>query len=458
MKYIQIPTPLILLIMLTSCKKFVVIPPPETQLETATVFNDEQSAIAAVVGLYSQMMQTSITLTNGAATVYPALSADELVNNTANIDYDAFRVNEISPTSSAILTRLWNAGYKNIYHANAVIEGLTKSTSLSRELIDQLKGEMLVVRSLNYFYLAGLFGDVPLVLGTDFQENSVMERSSRKTVFQQIVADLESSKTLLDESYPSAGRLRPNIYAARALLARTYLYQENWNAAEAEASSIINSHLYALVPSPANVFLAASPEAIWQMSPVLSTINASEGNLFNPFSATSVPTFSASSSLLTAFEPGDLRKTAWLKTTTLNNNTYAYPNKYKVRTGAPPYKEHYMVFRLAEIYLIRAEARVKLGNTSGALSDLNAVRSRAGLPNLAASTTSGEVLNNLMRERRLELMFEWGHRWLDLQRTGTADSILSAAKPGTWQPTDVLYPLPQSELETNPFLHQNPGY
>ena len=116
-----------------------------------------------------------------------------------------------------------------------------------------------------------------------------------------------------------------------------------------------------------------------------------------------------------------------------------------------------MCLRLAEIFLIRAEARAMQNNIDGAKEDINRLRTRAGLTNTTASSQS-IVLNAIEQERRIELMTEFGHRWFDLKRTGRADMVLSLLKPASWSTTDQLYPLPLYELETNPALYQNPGY
>ena len=115
-----------------------------------------------------------------------------------------------------------------------------------------------------------------------------------------------------------------------------------------------------------------------------------------------------------------------------------------------------MVLRLADIYLIRAEAAARLGNTAEALDDLNLVRARAGL---GASTASvqDDVVNAILHERQVELFTEWGNRWFDLKRTGTVDAVMAPLKPG-WQPTAALYPVPQTQLNVNGALKQNPGY
>ncbi len=115
-----------------------------------------------------------------------------------------------------------------------------------------------------------------------------------------------------------------------------------------------------------------------------------------------------------------------------------------------------MVLRFAELYLIRAEARANQDNLEGAIDDLNEIRSRAGLPDLLDTLTKDEVLLAIEKERKLELFTEWGHRWLDLKRTGRALTVLSVTKPEITE-TDLLYPIPLAAMNTNPNLEQNPG-
>jgi hypothetical protein len=125
------------------------------------------------------------------------------------------------------------------------------------------------------------------------------------------------------------------------------------------------------------------------------------------------------------------------------------------------------VFRLAEQYLIRAEAKAQLGNITGvnsAASDLDTIRSRAGL-SVTTATTREEMLKAIEKERVCEFFTEWGHRWLDLKRSESfitagntrADDLLKVLKVN-WQSTDMLYPIPQEEMRQNPASTQNPGY
>ena len=107
--------------------------------------------------------------------------------------------------------------------------------------------------------------------------------------------------------------------------------------------------------------------------------------------------------------------------------------------------------------MIRAEARAKEGDLSGAIEDIDLIRNTAGLPNTTAVTNS-EILDEIQKQRRFELFTEYGHRFFDLKRSGTITTVLSAVKPG-WNSTDVLWPIPQSELNANPnLLPQNSGY
>src|SRR5699024_9452423 len=122
--------------------------------------------------------------------------------------------------------------------------------------------------------------------------------------------------------------------------------------------------------------------------------------------------------------------------------------------------EFSMVMRLAEQYLIRSEARTQLGKLTGAIADLDKIRKRANLDliiNLKPSIDKGTLLDSIQVERQRELFSEWGHRWLDLKRTGTVSEVLSTKK-SFWEDTDALYPIPEEERSKNPNLTQNIGY
>lgn len=445
----------------TSCKKLIEIDPPRDQTETEQVFLSNQSATSAMVGLYSQMMLTTTNLFNGAIPLHAGLAGDELVYNATTANVNEYYLNQITVENSLLRSRFWTSAYSYIYHANIIMEGLTRSLHVSDSVKKRLYGEAEVVRALNYFYLVNLFGDVPLVLSTDYRKNSLLPRAAIDKVYAQIITDLTDAKEKLTADYATAGRVRPNKWAAAALLARAYLYSGNYVAAEAEATSIIqNTTAYQLETNVNNVFLAPSKEAIWQIMPVATGSNTGDGATFIPTSATVRPTYSYRNEFIDAIPAADSRKAAWFKKNTVSGVDYYYPNKYKVRAAAPPYTEHTVVLRLAEQYLIRAEARAnqnKLTGGQSAAEDLNVIRLRAGL-GVTSATSQVALLDAILAERRVELAGEFGHRWLDIKRAGKADAVLMPLKPATWQSTDVLFPIPFAELQLNPFLTQNEGY
>ena len=147
----------------------------------------------------------------------------------------------------------------------------------------------------------------------------------------------------------------PTRWAAEALLARVSLYERNWNQAAAYATAVIDSSQSFLVRNLDQVFLAYSGEAIWQLQPVVPGLNTFEGDDFIPSGSTVLPPYAVRSGLLAAFEPGDQRETSWLQADTVNGVIYYYPFKYKVQV-AGKITENYTMLRLAEQYLIRAEA------------------------------------------------------------------------------------------------------
>jgi hypothetical protein len=110
------------------------------------------------------------------------------------------------------------------------------------------------------------------------------------------------------------------------------------------------------------------------------------------------------------------------------------------------------------MFLIRAEANAQLNNASTSLDDINAIRKRAGLITPLVGLNPVQCLTEVAKQRQLELFSEWGHRWFDLKRTGKASTILAPIKGTTWKDTDVLYPIPDAEINTNYNIRQNFGY
>lgn len=456
-------------LMMISCESLIGIDPPRNELVMETVYEDDSSANAAIMGIYGEMIAQSGQFASGSygsVTFLSGLSSDDFVHYTNVADRAAFNTNSLTPGNTLVTNGIWGKAYYFIHHVNAILEGVASSEMLSEGMAQQLEGEAKFIRAFSHFYLVNLFGDVPLVTTTDFRVNSEISRSPIEEVYEQIVSDLKDAQRLLPEDYTFADgeRVRPNAWAATALLARTYLYMEDWANAESEAIKVINNTgLYRLEPNLNDVFLGSSEEAIWHMTSVVGGLNTNEGFLFvlqggPPQSG--MGQVAMNPALANAFEPGDDRRENWVNANILGPDTYYFPYKYKVVFDFQGVSdERSTVIRLAELYLIRAEARAHQGNITGANSaesDLNIIRNRANLANTTASTRP-EMLDAIMQERRVELFTEWGHRWLDLKRTDQADEVLGPVK-ANWTSTDVLYPIPRQELENNQSLIQNPGY
>lgn len=445
--------------LLSACKKMLEVDLPINSITTKATFSDDKGATSAVLGIYAKMAYGNgydISFANSAITILCGMSSDELIPvNTLDIDLMQFQQNTIF-INNLLNESTWQKAYSYLYQANACIEGLETSDNISAK--NQLLGECKFLRAFILFYLTNLYGDVAMPLSTDWRINSIIPRSNQAKVYEQIIKDLKEAETLLNDNYPVSEKIRVNKFTATALLARIYLYNDDWVNAESSVSSVINSTLYSLEPNPDSAFLKESKEVIFELKPVIDgPMTAVEGFkfLFNFDNS-----FYCSNELLSSFEANDKRKICWLTGWSQNGiDSFFIPYKYKWarQDDLSQTTEYNVVLRLAEQYLIRAEARARQNKLHESISDLNSIRFRAGLPELPDTLNLEQVISAVEQERRIELMAEWGHRWLDLKRTAKVDAILAPLKP-EWGTTDKLYPLPESELLLNPRLTQNPGY
>lgn len=438
---------------LGSCAKFVDIAPPKNEVAGGLAFADDQTAEAAVVGMYANMNSFNYQFTNVLGNIMVGMSADEIYYAASFAAFDEFRYNKLS-TSNTYVGMLWSQPYALIYQANSCLEGLRRSTTLSPAVKTSLTGEALFVRSFCYFYLVNYFGNVPLILSTDYQINNKLGSTDKQIIYDTLAANFAKAASLLPDTYKGNGsRIRPNKGAAEAMAARTALYTRQWAKAAELAGDLIGNGQYELETDLNNVFLTTSKEAIWQLESINPGRNTFEGNTMVPVS---VPYYRLYPELIASFETGDKRLQDWTGQYNSGSSTDYYPLKYKVRVSTEV-TENSTVLRLAEQYLIRAEAYAELGKTKEAIDDLNTIRHRAGLGDLPAGLGKTAILDAVALERRRELFTEWGHRWLDLIRTGKAATVLQPLKPD-WQDTDTLYPIPLDAISTNESLVQNPGY
>ncbi|KIO54674.1 RagB/SusD family nutrient uptake outer membrane protein [Flavobacterium hibernum] len=449
---------LIVFLAFYACDSFVETNLPKSQLSSSSVFENYETANAALMNIYAKLRDTGI-LTGTGNGLSNALGnyTDELTAyGTPTSTNMAFYNNALLP-GSTVISSLWNASYNQIYAANALIEGLDKNTWLTSDNKKQLLGEALFLRAVVHFYLTNLFGDVPYITATDYKQNSTATKIGRKVIYGSIIADLETASALLPVSYSSNARGRANKLVCRALLSRVYLYNKSYAEAANEASALINStNLYGLESDLNNVFLINSKETIWQFESASAGQNTKEGSIFI-FTAGPPASVAVNTVLASSFAAGDQRKSKWLKAITKGTDIWYHPYKYKEQSNTSASKEYSVVLRLAEQYLIRAEARAAQGDLIGAKEDLNKIRLRSGLQNTQAASKE-QLLAAVQSERRWELFTEYGHRFFDLKRLDQLDAALSSVKAG-WNTEDSLFPIPQSELGNNPkLLPQNPGY
>jgi len=476
----------LLLLTFVSCKKYITVDTPSTSIGTDAAFRTNTSAAEVLTGIYADMAGSIVNGSLVSTCVLPELSADNLTlfdpNGTpAMADYYKNSLEPNYSTSSNEDT-YWARGYAMLFTINTAIDKLNGNQYLSATTGRRLLGEAHFIRAFVYFYLVNFYGEVPLVLNTNYKQNSVLGKNSTAEVYTQILNDLKIAEGLLDYSYTNPegtavipNRLRPNLAAVNALQARVQLYLKNYAAAEAAATKVLSQPAYSLA-SLDEAFLLNSMETIWGLQPVEIGLNTRIGYLFllpSTGPSSFINPVYVSQSLLASFLPGDARKTSWLGLVSIGDKEYYYPAKYKRGqiNNSKEIQEYTIVLRVSELFLIRAEARNEQGKSSGAVEDINAIRNRSRaaasgdvpnpLPALSTSVTQTQLRSIILQERRVELFTEWGHRWFDLRRSGSIDAIMSAeerVKGGTWSTYKEYYPIPQYDLNTNTNLVQTPGY
>lgn len=447
-----------------SCTKLTNVDGPPNRFDNP--FQNDASATSLILGIYEKNMDKQCVF-NGHMSRYGALQSGELALRIPNGDDGDFQLLRLKPNNRA-LSFFWLPPYECIARCNLVLHEIPAANEVSETLKSIFQGEAYFLRALSYFYLVNLFDSIPLVTGTNIGDNSRLPQVAASTIYAQIISDLEAALPLLPERHPDTGfdslrHTRVELGAAQALLARIYLYRGQYEQAVLYASLVINQGSYQL-EDILKTFQYLSRETILQFKPVSPNANTVEGQLFLQ-DVGGIPNYELTTSLIQSFESGDQRKLQWTRTLRVGNQDKFQVKKYTIVSGQPR-QEYNVVLRLAEQYLIRAEARVRLGDLTGALSDLNVVRKRAGLPSLTENNSTINLLHAIARERQIELFSEWGHRLLDLYRwwtlpTGDAlqdyADIALKSRPG-WAPYMRHWPIPQQELINNPHLHQNKGY
>jgi starch-binding outer membrane protein, SusD/RagB family len=442
-------------LLFSACEGLIEVDAPNNQIGTAQVFEDVKTANAALGSLYAGLRDQSFVSGNLYGTGASLGSyADDLVcyYNDQNGLMDIY--NNLQQQTNTNIKAMWTTAYSQIYTANSIVYGAEHSTSLSDANKNRIRGEALLARSLVYFYLQQLFGDIPYTTSLDYQYNRALTKTSASALLAQLEADLKESATLLQDSYRDTERIYPNRKAAQLLLARLYLTEQKYGQAEQLADSILQSPLYIFQSDINEVFHKAGKHILWQLKPQNSGDPAKEASFYYFTNAAPNNVYTLSDDLVNSFSDNDLRKQAWMGKTTFNGNSWYRPYKYKNLSGNT--NEYSVLLRLEEAYFIKAEALAKQNRIGEALPYLNATRERAGL-DAFTSLSETDFFNELLAEKRREFFAEFGQRFLDLKRFGRLGD-LSTTKPN-WESYKAVWPLPQSELLLNSNLYpQNSGY
>ncbi len=399
------------------------------------VISSAEDAESVLLGAYSAV-QADGAYGNQIVGSTGTLS-DELVHTgsfptVAEFDNNAVLSNNVT------LQNLWAAYYAGIYITNVLIERV-ETITIDANKKKQLVGEAKFLRALMHFDLVKLFGGIPYAITSDLSTLRTIDRTSATDVYTELIKELNESVSLL-AGVDHGNNKRANQWVAKALLARVYLYSGNKSQAGVVANDIIENGPYSLETNYADVFKGDSDEVLFEVFFSVQDQNA----MAFWFRTDGRYEYGPSPQIQAAFEAGDARAAM---VEPVGDGRFQVAKYTDRATGT----DQTVVLRLAEMYLIRAEAN--LGNAQ-ADDDINTLRTRAGLTGI-----SGVGLDEVLQERFVELCFE-GHRWTDLTRTGKADVIMSVINPTSWQSTDVLMPIPQREIQQNSTLagKQNPGY
>lgn len=441
------------LLLIQGCEE-VLEPEPIDLLTDEIVLNEVKDVPNVEIGLYN-----AFRVIIPATVIAGDFTADMLIHNGTFTQYRELSTKQITSANSSVST-LWGSIYNTIYIANFILERLPDVPGVRSAERDRVLATAHFLRGYAYFIGYYTFGPIPLVVSTSIEENRNIPRAQPGEILQLISEDYNFALGKLPEDPANPGFA--GEYAVRAALARFHLYNENWAEAEAFASDVINSGLYTLVNDFSDIVTQDfTSESIFEVGYSISDDPGTNSNigLNNLFVGRReiIPSNQAIVALASS-ESGDRFSSIKFDI----NNLVGNDNGWSVAKygTADEDNNNVVVFRLAEMYLIRAEARAQLQKVTGvnsAQEDVNVLRQRADAPTIG-SLTQSQMLLAIEDERRYELAFE-GHRWYDLVRTGRADDVMPAFSQN-WREAYVRWPIPQREIQNNPALagNQNPGY
>lgn len=437
----------------SSCSKFLDVAPKQFVSDDATIY-DKNSAETALRGAYRALGNS-----NYYGETYVTLGyfpSGDFVNNTTggggNIMANVYR------SDDPLFQNAWSAIYVAINRANNILQKLpeVQDVSLTAARSDQIRGQAYFIRALAYFDLARAWGGVQLILTPTLTANDkpAVSRSTREATYAQVEKDLDSAEALLPNVVNRVIATRKTVWALKA---RLYLYQEKWEQAGSFATKLIEDAGFKLL-SPYSAWFAGgvtgTDESIFELEFSVQNPSAIRSQM-QPAKRSGTYRYAPNLAFVNLLKTPSIAggRRALIDSIKQGSTVQWFGNLYYRSPATDPA----YILRIAEQYLIRAEARAHLGDLEGALEDLNVIRTRAGLDPSAAATQE-DILLAIENERRFEFALE-PHRWFDLARTRRAKAVLEALDPTRHiEDYQLLFPIPATEVQLDPLLQQNPGY
>ncbi|WPU92747.1 RagB/SusD family nutrient uptake outer membrane protein [Mucilaginibacter sabulilitoris] len=437
-----------LFVIFSSCKKFLDVQ-PQQQVDESLAITDAGSAGTAVNGLYNTLGSNNYYGSNFPAISY--LYGSDVVwtgSQAAPQEISAHK----TTAYNGYISSAWGGIYKTILSANYILEAVPKVTDplFTAATKNQYLGEAYATRALSYFDLARGWGGVQLILTPTHNpsDHAGIKRSTLADTYAQVLKDLEAAEGLLPAT---TNRNRFTQKTIWALKARFYLYNKQWALAEQYATKIISDNANYNLLKPYSAFFTgniATSESVFEIAYSTSFKN-NHSTWFLPPALGGRREWAPSSTLVSLLNDPNVGggRSSLIAQTAPPGNLWYGKLYYRTPLGVDPA----YIIRVAELYLIRSEARAEQNNLSGALEDLNAVRDRSGVA-ASKAATQGDILLAIEAERQVEFPFETD-RWFNLVRTNRVAAVL-----GITDATKYLFPIPASELLADPDLTPNPGY
>lgn len=457
------------LIFTTSCSSDLLNTSPEVDKVTTDFYKDAAQIEQGVNAVYGTLQYRGL-YELGIPSIGEIPSDNTFDEVPAN---DGFTWGELDyftvQPKNSLIGDIWRHSYVGIQQANIILNRIDKIPDMPAATKNARIGEMRFIRALLYFNLVRIYGDVPLVKEETTNVNSYFGqgRTPAADVYNFIQAELIEAVNLLPQNSPQKGRATKG--AALGILGKVQLTQKNYSGALSTLKQI-ESLNYSLLNDATKIFDVSNKnnsEIIFDVQFASGINGNSEGsNAFQQFSPSGTVSGAKGHNLPTReiynlYQAGDKRRDAYIG---LTSSGIPYSKKLvKTSNTIADGGNNWVVLRLADVYLMIAESAAEVSDFSTANLYLNKIKTRAGVSAVALNSKDA-LLSEIEKERRLELIGE-GHRWFDLVRTGKALSVMtnhfnntpgySTAKISEH---NLLMPIPQSQINTDSAIKQNPGY